>query len=386
MAEPSLRRFADLTLATIVLAAAPTASAQAPAGAKPESLDALLEPIRARNGVPALAGALVRGADVAAIGAVGVRAHGSPEKVEVDDRWHLGSCTKAMTATLAARLVERGDLAWSTTIGEVFGDLGGALHPAWRDVPIEWLLQHRAGVPSTLASIEGLGPRVTRPGLALAESRRALVEGVLATAPVHEPGTKFLYSNESFVIAAAMLERLEKKPWEELIRAEAFEPLGIASAGFGPPGRAKKVDQPRGHAGVGVEIRALAPGPDADNPAAYGPAGTVHMTLRDWARFVSAHLRGENGVDSILKAETFRKLHECPEFQTYALGWMREPRPWAGGDALFHSGSNTLWYCVAWLAPAKDVAFLAATNIGGDSGAKACDEAVVAMLQRLGDF
>ena len=108
------------------------------------------------------------------------------------------------------------------------------------------------------------------------------------------------------------------------------------------------------------------------------------MSLDDWARFASAHLRGEEGVDSILKAETFRRLHQPPQSQKYALGWFREPRPWGGGDVLFHNGTNTMWFCYVWLAPAKDVAFLSATNIGGDEGGKACDDAVVAMLSRLG--
>jgi len=42
--------------------------------------------------------------------AVGVRKFGSPEALQAIDKFHLRSCTKAMTATLAATFVEEGNL------------------------------------------------------------------------------------------------------------------------------------------------------------------------------------------------------------------------------------------------------------------------------------
>src|SRR5688500_1677689 len=66
-----------------------------------------LEPYRRKHDVPALAGAGVVGDRVVAIGAAGVRRADAPEvKATIHDKWHLGSCTKAMTATMIATLVE----------------------------------------------------------------------------------------------------------------------------------------------------------------------------------------------------------------------------------------------------------------------------------------
>ena len=160
------------------------------------------------------------------------------------------------------------------------------------------------------------------------------------------------------------------------MREHVFAPLGMASAGFGAPGSTDAVDQPRGHRRSAVQ-----PGPKADNPPAIGPAGTVHGSLRDWAKFISAHLAGERGGGAFLAPETFRKLHEPAPISTYAMGWNRVAREWAGGDVLMHAGSNTMLYCVVLIAPANDHAFLAATNIGGDKAAKACDAAIAAMLK-----
>jgi len=375
------RRVALRTAAAIVALACAGIARQDPKPAGDaklavEDVSALLETVRAKHDLPALAGAIVVGGDVVALGAVGVRAHGSPDKVTVDDQWHLGSCTKAMTATLAAKLVERGKLKWSTTIAEALPELKDKMNEQWRDVPIEWLLQNRGGVcgkPPDEVWSELWGRTDSS-----RDSRRWFVEQLLAAPPEAKPGTKFIYSNQGFTIAGAMLEQLTGKAWEDLMRTEIFEPLGMASAGFGPPGSADKLDQPRGH-----NPNAVAPGKGADNPAAIGPAGTVHCSLGDWAKFISAHLRGENGEDLLLKAETFRKLHQPPEHQTYAMGWSREARGWAGGDTLSHNGSNTMWFCVVWIAPAKNCAVLVTTNIASDVAGKACDEACDEAVQAL---
>jgi CubicO group peptidase (beta-lactamase class C family) len=49
-----------------------------------------------------------------------VRKHGTDTPVTVDDQFHLGSDTRAMTATMLATLVEERKLSWSTTLEQVF--------------------------------------------------------------------------------------------------------------------------------------------------------------------------------------------------------------------------------------------------------------------------
>jgi hypothetical protein len=52
----------------------------------------------------------------------------------------------------------------------------------------------------------------------------------------------------------------------------------------------------------------------------------------------------------------------------------------ATGNVLTHSGSNTMWFCVTWIAPERDFAVLVMCN-QGERGDKACDEAASAMIQ-----
>ena len=123
------------------------------------------------------------------------------------------------------------------------------------------------------------------------------------------------------------------------------------------------------------------PGPRGDNPAALGPAGTVHATLEDWARFVSLHLRKGDGKKSFLKAKTLNRLHTPSVGEDYASGWIVAERPWGGGKVLTHSGSNTMWFAVTWIAPERGFAVLVTCNLGDSR--KACDEAASALIQRF---
>ena len=346
----------------------------AAAQAKPDSLAELLEKLRAEHDLPALAGAIVEKGELVALGAVGERARGSGVQVTVEDRWHLGSCTKAMTATVAARLVERGKLGWNTSLAEGLKKWKPGIHEGWNGATLELLLGNRGGAPANPPAKvwETLWAR----GGKSVDARRWFAEQLLAQAPESKPGTAYIYSNQGFVLAGAMLEVRTGSEWEELMRRELFEPLGMKSAGFGAPGSASELDQPRGHAPAAVP-----PGPRADNPPAIGPAGTVHASLADWAKFAAEHVRGARGESKYLKVDTWKRLHAALEGQEYALGWITAERPWGDGPVLTHSGSNTMWYCTIWLAPRIDRAFLVATNCAGDRVPAACDAAVSALIR-----
>ncbi len=360
----------------------PTAPAVAPPTA--EDLNPLLEPIRERQHVPALAGAIVRGNDVIALGAVGVRKLGDPTPVTVDDLWHIGSDTKAMTATVIGILVEQGKLRWDMTPAEVFPELRDRMDPNYRTVTIEQLLWHRGGTPTDLRA-GGLWQRLLKREGTPTEQRRTLVEGVLTQAPVASPMTKFVYSNAGYAIAGAMAEQVTGEAWETLTQRLLFDPLGMASAGFGAPGTAGAVDAPYGHANRLFVLQPVEPGPEADNPPAIAPAGTVHVSLRDWAKFVALHVRGAQDrltpeQARVLSAATIRRLQTPPPGADYAPGWGVAERDW-GGRVLTHAGSNTMWFALAWLAPEKDFAVLVTTNAGADTAAQACEQAAGALIQ-----
>lgn len=333
------------------------------AAPEPRDLSVIIAPLLLKSRLPALGAAVVTSDGLEAIGAVGVRSWTGTEKVTIDDQWHIGSCTKALTATLAARLIDRGVLSWDTTIGAV---LGPTIHPAWKDVPIAWLLSHRSGAPLNFS--EDLWERMVAQGGSPRERRRFFVEEGLSIAPTTTPNTETVYSNSGFIVAGAMIEALTGASWEDLMRREVFEPLGMSRTGFGAPGTPGQLDQPLGHTRGADGWSPVALGPNADNPAATGPAGSIHTTLSDWARFVAAHLRGERGDERYLTTATWQRLHSPGGIDWgYSPGWVVAEQQWAGGTLLRHIGSNGFWLVEATLAPRKDFAVLIVTNVSDDA-------------------
>ncbi len=339
-----------------------------------EDLNDLLTEVLEQHDVPSVAAAAVVDGELYAAGAVGVRKRGDSTPVTVNDKYHIGSCTKAMTATLAGILVERGLLSWETTLREVFPEMD--IHPGYQPVTLKQLLSHTSGLPGQKAlqpedeEDDGYELGLVTP---MEDRLGHAVPGILKEAPQYPPGEVFDYANIGYAVAGAVLEHLTQTPFETLIEREYFTPLGITSAGFGAAGTPGKVDEPWGHGPEAVE-----PGPEADNPPVLSPAGTIHMSITDFARHAMFHLTGK---PELVSQETLELLH-APVLENYALGWRVLERGWAKGTVWYHGGSNTLNYASIWIAPALDFAAISVCNSGTDDGFEAANDAVGVPIKR----
>ncbi len=385
----------------------------------PVNVDAILQAILGRGDKRfGMAAAVLRGERIIAQGAAGVRKRGTAERITLDDRFHLGSCTKAMTATLIAMLVEEGKLNWTTTLGELFADTVKPMHPAWEKVTLRQVLAHRAGLrfePDGLAQV--FGELVGRPPRArlgtLPQQRLEIARQALSRPPGIPPDTKYWYSNVGYVLAGAVLEQLTGRAWEELMRERLFQPLEISTGGFGPPGTVNRTEQAWGHSPVlGKPLDPRSPA--AELPLFYGPAGLAHMTVTDWAKFIALHLRGDPANPhcqaALLKLDTFAEMHavapattskgwvtrglnflatgDAAPAVTYSAGWLISTASWARGTRPgdtgrrpWHAGSNGRWNCGVVIAPEIDFAVLAACNRGIDIAAWKTRQAVKALIR-----
>lgn len=369
-----------------------------------------LEAIRAQHGVPALTAYGVHwdGVEETEVGpwSVGDRAIGpagpSGVPTTAGDLWHIGSCTKAFTATLLATYVAEGKIAWTDTLRdalpEVCEELGDELSEHAAGATLADLVRHRAGLPANPDGAMMKRLYMTERG----EARRAVVQYAMkhgGEPPVEgQPGQ---YSNCGFIVAGAVCERLGGAPWEELLAERVLLPLGIErdTFGFGSPPAGNDANlpiQPMGHTSLGQEATgerwwAVPEGITGDNPEAYGPAGTLHMTMEAWGTFAMAHARGDDLEDGQrdaigLSREDYAELHR--PVGTAAAGWFVAKRAWATrgdgeGVVLTHNGSNTMWFSTIWVALEPNIALLSAANAAGQAGPAATDAAVGGVLQAL---
>jgi CubicO group peptidase (beta-lactamase class C family) len=315
----------------------------------------LLETIREKYKLPSLAAAIVTTDGVVDMAATGVRKVGASIPSTTNDLWHLGSCTKAMTALLAGTFVAEGKLAWEDKVASFFSDTTGQLSPMTREITVAQLLSHRAGIAENYP--RDLAAALRGP---ITEQRITAARWLLQS-PAYPPGN-YHYSNGGYVVMGSILERLGGKCWEELMRERIFDPMGMTSAGFGGTGTVGEIDQPWPHLANGQPV--LSNGPAMDNLPYMGPAGTVHASMSDWGKFLADQLRGGSGQPALLSPSIYATMQR-PAKGTYGFGWIVVYRSWARGNMLSHAGSNTMNYAASWLGPAVGYGVLVCTNQGG---------------------
>ncbi|QFT55157.1 serine hydrolase [Microbulbifer sp. THAF38] len=301
---------------------------------------------------------VIQDGKVVGLSVSGERKKGSDSFVSLDDKWHIGSITKSFTATMIARLIERGDLDWGTSIEDVFPD-ESKINLEWKSVTLRDLLTHTSGVARDFSPF--IFFKNPEAGAARMKARETAVKNVLAKKPETTPGHTFMYSNIGYTIAGVMAEKKTGIPWENLIMQEVFAPLGIKSGGFGVPNDSEdKLDQPWGHKNIlGFKISTK-----QDNSPILGPAGTIHISLYDLALYASEHLKGLKGRGTILEKESFHRLHS-PNLNNYAYGWViGSPKGLDIGNVHWHNGSNGTWYSLLAIFPDTNSLIVITSNDG----------------------
>jgi CubicO group peptidase (beta-lactamase class C family) len=323
------------------------------------SLADLVTNLRKEHKLVGLAAKVMVDGKVMASAADGERKFHSNVPIELGDRWHLGSITKSITATMIARLVESGQMKWTDTVGERFPE--APIHEGWKPVTLEQLLTHTSGAPGNfpfrvMLRKPAIGPECTR------ERRKAVID-VMAEKPAHPPGEKFAYSNVGYTIAGAMAESATGVSWEDLVKREVFETLELNEAGFGPPkSPSETLDQPLGHRGMRNWKTSVSD--QQDNTPIMGPAGTIHMTLGNLCEYATEHLRGELGAGKLLTAQSHKRLH-TPKLHDYACGWVvKQPTDDIPDTVYWHNGSNTMWYALVVFIPVKNMVVAVTANDG----------------------
>ncbi len=245
------------------------------------------------------------------------------------------------------------------------------MHPGFETVQVRDLFSHRAGVFRFVSPSSETVAWESRP--AARETRQEFAEWVLGRRPDRDDGAS--YSNGGLIVAGAIAEQVTGTSFEELAEVLLFEPAGLESFAFGWPATPARPDAPRGHFRESGEVRPAVLGSPARMPAFFGPAGHLHGSILDFARFAALHLRGLKGEDGLLAAETIRWLHTLPgdDSSPWAYGGWR-----VGRDVHSHGGSTSTFRSYIALYPEADLGIVMMQNVG-EMGREA--EGVVELLR-----
>ena len=186
-----------------LLAALPLTALAAP----PKNFDARVAAVMKASEVPGAAVTIVENGQVTLARGYGVRKLGSPESVDADTLFQIGSTTKAFVSAAIAILVEEGKLGWDDKVIDHLPSF--RMYDAWvtRELTIRDLLTHRAGLS------KGQGDLLFVPynDLSRAESVRRL--------QYLKPNTSFrstfAYDNVLYMVAGQLIEEVTGKTWEK---------------------------------------------------------------------------------------------------------------------------------------------------------------------------
>jgi CubicO group peptidase (beta-lactamase class C family) len=310
--------------------------------------------IRKAHHIPEISYAVVNSHNTLEIAALGKHSINLPDTATLNDRYHIGSNTKAMTAFMIARYVEKGSLSWNTPFFTIFPEWRDKSNPAYQHITLQDLLTHRAGIQPFQGEDD---PAIPDFKGTKQQKRKAFGKFVLTLEPVKpDEQNLFIYSNAGYTLATLMIERVTGKSWEQLMDKVFNKDLHLQVKFSWPENQQRK--DTWGHS---TENGQLKPVPSTFNYHLdyTEPAGDLNITLKDYIKFIQLNLQGLKGENNYLKATTYTLIHNGTE--NYALGWFNI---FENGKYLsVHAGTGAFTYfTIVHIDRQTDTAYIIFTN------------------------
>jgi D-alanyl-D-alanine carboxypeptidase len=274
-----------------------------------------------RGQAPGIAAALVTDSSiVVTVDGVGSSAFATP--LNSDNWMALASNGKSITAMAIGVQIEKGTLKWTDTLSYLFPELADTMLAQYRNRTLKDVLTFRAGLLPMLSFSDFDQVPITSTDLS--GQRMEFSRWLLSQVPINDPGSSTEYSNASYVLAGAILERASGKSFELTVLETVLTPLGLRGI-YGLPQNVS-VQEPAAH----LKINASTYEPIPVNapfvlavPKFTNPAGLLSMPIADYGRYAQIHLRALQGKPTLLKAETFSILYTpIDPLNGLAMGWV----------------------------------------------------------------
>ena len=358
-----------LVLFAAALLAAPAAAAP------PDGFDARVDAVRRAAGVPGMAIAIVENGHTVLAKGYGVRRLGSPEPVDTDTLFLIGSTTKAFTSAALATLVDAGKLSWDDHVVDRLP--GFQMYDPWvtREMTVRDLLVHRSGLGL------GAGDLLYIPRGKL--SRAEVVGRLRYLKPAASFRDRYAYDNILYIVAGQLIEAVSGQRWEEYVRQHVLAPAGMTRSTTDEPHRLADPDRAQPHARYGGPVRGTGEQRVLDEHDQLGtasaPAGLMAVSANDMAKWLTlqlAHGALPGGGRLFSEASSTEMWTPVtpepiatppaaiagtkPAFQAYALGW--DVRDYHGTKILWHAGGLFGFTSVVVLIPEKNVGFAIEVN------------------------
>nr|WP_206606595.1 serine hydrolase domain-containing protein [Steroidobacter cummioxidans] len=359
------------------------------AQSQPASLDRIFDDVMTRYHLPGMAMGVIVDGNVVYTRTAGELVAGAHQTIDNDTLFKIASNSKAMTTALLARLVDAGKLRWEDPVTRHLPDF--KMYDPWvtQQIQVRDLLIHNTGLR------EGAGDLMLWPE-PNNFTRADILAGLAHLKPQQSFRSQYAYDNLMYVVAGEVAAAAGGASYEELMRREIFEPLGMTRCQLGPWERDAigNVAQPHMRQGDGnVPIRADGTRIPVDTAAA---AGGIRCSLNDmltWMRlWLGDELKTTTGATwlSLSQRKILWSAHtpmtlsqrqrawDGSHINAYGYGWRLSDVD--GAWRVAHTGTLAGMYSAVNLFPDKKAGFVFMINGDGSKARTVLNTALAKLI------
>ncbi len=329
-----------------------------------EELSQFIKKARINYQVPAISVTVMDSEKILLQEVQGTRVVDTNNSATLDDYFHIGSCSKSVLALIAEKFVEDKKIMWKTKFFDVYSELKNKARNEYLNITLEDLFLCEAGILSFTLGEEDF-PKISEIALSSSNPRLVFIEYLIEQPPASkQKGSKFqhLYSNASYTMASAMLERVAGYNYENLVKKVLNDGLGL-SVHIGWP-NSFNPDQPWGHLLNKKEVEVFPPEHEYKLSYLITPAGDLSFSSRDYAKYTQFHLKGLRGEDNYISSEGYINIHFSHD--GFSLGVANGVL--GGKKYSIFDGSAGTFFCRSIIVPESNFAFIIMMNAGSGSG------------------
>jgi CubicO group peptidase (beta-lactamase class C family) len=336
-----------------------------------QSLKSFADSIRIAYHIPELSYAVLSSDSVYELEALGHNKINSTHNATINDRFRIGSNTKAITGFIAAQLVKQGKIGWDTKFFDLFPELKKHARPEYYNLTLINLLSFRNSLIPYSYPNKKPGEHQFKGDEN--EQRRKFVLWALKQKP-NPSGKEIRFSNMGYTVAAMMLEKVSGKTYKQL--AHELGARLQMDIQFGDPNYIDTL-QPWGH------NNNLVPEPPANNYKLNWllAAGNINVSIKDYAKFIQLQLKGLHGQSDLLSAQEFAFLHYG--LLHFSVGWFWDVNK-NGNGISYNTGNPGTFLSQVCVINEADRAYVILTNVQSDEAAKGISVLLEEMKARYG--